>query len=102
MIVDTGPLVAVVSHDDEHHARCTAVFARRTKPFISSWAVITEAAWLVRGRPRAAQGILQMVWDGVVEIPDIDQRDAARWIGRFLDRYQSTRAQFADAMVMYL
>ncbi|HEY2933165.1 MAG TPA: PIN domain-containing protein [Acidobacteriota bacterium] len=48
MLLDTGPLVALLSHNDAHHARARRLFAQCAPPFRCCEAVVAEACFLIR------------------------------------------------------
>src|SRR4029077_20261826 len=60
VLIDTGPIVALHSEDDEHHERCRQTLRALTPPLFTCWPVLTEAAWLLRTRPRT----LARLFDG--------------------------------------
>lgn len=101
LLVDTGPLVALIRKADRDHQRCVDVAAQVTSPLLTTWPVLTEAAWLLRGDRRDVDALLQMVPRGFLHIDPLDL-DAVAWIRDFLERYADQQPQLADATLMYL
>ena len=48
ILLDTGPLVALLSENDANHARARRLFAECAPPFRSCEAVVAEACFLMR------------------------------------------------------
>lgn len=101
VLVDTGPLVAILSPADEHHDRCVETLGTLTTPVLTCWPVLTEAAWLLRRNPDAVAKLLQAFEGGLLATLDLDAV-APTWIAAFLRRYESARLQLADAALAYL
>ena len=101
VLADTGPFVAMLSRTDEHHSACTDAARQIKPPLLTSWPVITEAAWLLRTRPSAVDRLLGLVQEGAVSVLDLD-RAAAPGLRSVLKRYHSLRPQLADATLVYL
>lgn len=101
VLADTGPLVAMLSRADEHHLACAALARQIKPPLLTSWPVITEAAWLLRARRTAVDRLLELVQEGAVAILELD-RGSAAGLRRILQRYRSLRPQLADATLVYL
>jgi predicted nucleic acid-binding protein len=53
VLIDTGPIVAILSEDDQHHDRCRQTLTALAPPLFTCWLVLTEAAWLLRTRPHS-------------------------------------------------
>lgn len=47
-LCDTGPLVALVDRDDQHHSRCVeALTVLPPRPLIVTWPCLTEVMYLL-------------------------------------------------------
>ena len=101
VLVDTGPLVAIMSRADQHHKACVAALHDLPGPLFSCWPVITEAAWLLRGHRGAVQQLLDSISEGFLELLPI-QSDEAAEIGKVMEKYRNIRPQLADAALVYL
>ena len=101
VLVDTGPLVAILSRADEHHERCVEALRDLPGPLFSCWPVITEAAWLLREYPRAVQQLLKSLSSGFVELLSLTSLEADGVAG-VLRKYEDMRPQLADACLVYL
>jgi predicted nucleic acid-binding protein len=101
ILVDTGPLVAILSREDEHHDACVSALREMPAPLLSCWPVITEAAWLLRRSPRAIQQLLGSVERGFLELLPLAGTEA-KAIAALMKKYESIRPQLADAALVYL
>jgi len=101
VLVDTGPLVAILSANDEHHRVCVDALHKLPGPLLSCWPVITEAAWLLRRYPRAIQRLLSSMDGGFLELLPLAGTEAAS-IALLMKKYEDMRPQLADAALVYL
>jgi predicted nucleic acid-binding protein len=101
LLVDTGPLVAILSGEDEHHAVCVNALRQIPGPLFSCWPVITEAAWLLRRSPRAVQQLLGTIDGSFLELLPLAGAEAEA-IAAVMKRYEDIRPQLADATLVYL
>jgi uncharacterized protein len=101
ILVDTGPLVAVLSREDEYHTACLRALRDMPSPLFSCWPVITEAAWLLRGFPRALQQLLRSVDGNFLELLPLAGAEAEA-IAEVMRQYEDIRPQLADAALVYL
>ena len=101
VLVDAGPLVALVSARDQHHQTCKEFLDSLRPPLITFWPALTEAAWLLRNRSRALFKLLECCAGGLFLPLELDP-EAPAWIAAFLRRYERLEAQLADAALVYL
>src|SRR5436190_1952124 len=101
VLVDTGPLVAILSEADERHAAAVECLKRLTAPLFTCSPVITEAAWLLRARPAAVSRMLEMLTSGFLKFLPLDE-SAAPALSNLLTRYKKLNAQLADVCLVHL
>jgi len=101
VLIDAGPLVAIVSKDDMHHDRCVAELAHLRPPLLTTWPVVTEAMWLLRRDAAALRGLFRGFHDGLWTLSLLGS-EALPWLEAFLGRYRKLEAQLADASLVYL
>ncbi len=101
VLLDTGPLVALLELNDAWHEQCTDQLRSLAPPLLTSWPVLAEADWLLRTHPLAVQQMLHWVHTGVIRILPIGD-DATVWIMAFLRKYRKLRPQLADASIVFL
>ncbi len=101
VLVDTGPLVAMLNRTDEHHQLCIGEAKSLGTPLLTSWPVLTEAAWLLRSTAGGVAALLAQVSMGLVEPVALDHA-AAEWMRDHLQQYRDLKTQLADASLCYL
>ena len=101
VLVDTGPIVAILSRADHHHERCVEALRTLPGPLFSCWPVITEAAWLLRMNSRAVQQLLRSLHTGFIEMLPLQSLEAKEIAG-IMKKYTSLQPQLADAALVYL
>jgi len=99
IILDTGPLVAVLNLRDTCHDWAKAQFAAIEPPLLSCEAVISEACFLMRGLSGGPRTVLNLLERGVVEIP-FRLSEETDPVARLLTRYASVPMAFADACLV--
>jgi len=98
VLVDTGPIVAVLNRSDAAHALCVETWKGLRGPFETIWPVITEASHLVEGI-EAQDAILDMVASGALRIAEIGPDDVPR-VRELMNEYADTPMDFADACLV--
>jgi predicted nucleic acid-binding protein len=101
VLVDAGPLVAIMSRADHYHETCVEALHDLPGPLFSCWPVITEAAWLLRKHAGTVRQLLKAISEGFLELLPIQSTEAAE-IGKLMEKYRNIRLQLADAALVYL
>ncbi len=100
ILVDTGPLVAILARDDQFHDACVEALNRIPPPLYTCWPVLTEAAWLLRSHPDSIQRLLSSLTGDFLRLLPLDESDAPAIAGIML-RYK-LKPQLADATLIHL
>ncbi len=101
VILDTGPLVAYLASDEQHHEWATQQFMQYDGPVITCEAVISEAWFLLRHAPRHLSCLQAMLADGVFDLT-FHLEDEARSVTTLMDRYDDVPMSLADACLVRL
>jgi uncharacterized protein len=101
VLIDTGPIVAILSEDDKHHGRCSEALTVLTPPLLTCWPVVTEAAWLLRKRPESVHKMFQGFHGGFFTLLSLNADDLPAIAG-LMKRYESAGLQLADAALAHL
>jgi predicted nucleic acid-binding protein len=101
VLVDTGPIVAILCESDEHHGASVEQLRRITGPLLTCWPVVTEAAWLLRRHPVAIKKLLASFQSRPFELACLDGSDLPG-IAAILMKYRSLGIQLADAAIAHL
>src|SRR5256885_15656423 len=68
ILIDTGPLVAMLCKDDRDHAWTVEQFRALHPPFLTCEAVIAETCFLIERRGAAGEVILERIENGLLRI----------------------------------
>jgi len=101
ILIDTGPIVALFSDQDEHHRRCRDALTALNPPLFTCWPVVTEAAWLLRKRPESLHKVFASFDGGLFALLTLGVDDLPA-IAALMKRYESSALQFADAALAHL
>lgn len=101
VLIDTGPIVAMLSESDQHHERCSVQLDELRPPLLTCWPVVTEAQWLLRHDDQAVDGLFRAFDGGLLALLPVDE-SAMPWLAAFLRRYRKIEPDLADAMLVYL
>lgn len=100
VLLDTGPLVALLSADDAEHERARSIFAACAPPFRTCEAVLAEACFLLRKVDR--RGPAEVIALGTRGVYEIGLRVAEHWpaVETLLTKYADRPISLADACLI--
>lgn len=101
LILDTGPLVAALSHRDRYHRWAVGRLAEAAPPLLTCEAVLGEACHLLRRVPGGPDAVLGFLASGAVEVRLQLDSESER-IRRLMARYADQPMSLADACLVRL
>ena len=99
ILVDAGPLVALVDADDQFHKKCVAALKVLREPLVTVWPPVTEAMYLLSDLPKAQDALWEMVARGVLQLLPLDLADVSR-IRELMAKYADRPMDLADAAIV--
>jgi len=100
ILLDAGPLVALLSSTDADHARAKELFANCLPPFRSCEAVMAEACFLMRKVDAAGPAeVVALGRKGLYEI-SLSATDHWAYVEKLLQKYVNRPISFTDACLI--
>ncbi len=99
VLLDTGPLVAVINRSDKFHSWTTTQWANIEPPLLTCEAVISEACFLLRNVYGGQEAVINLVKSGVFNIPFRLDEEAVI-IAELIKTYKSVPMSLADACLV--
>ncbi len=100
ILVDTGPLVALLAKDDADHVRCVEQSKELPRPFLTTWPILTEAAWLLRNQLDSIPKLMDLLRQQLIQCVELDTA-AGPAIAELAHQYANIRPDFADLSLVY-
>jgi uncharacterized protein len=101
LLLDTGPLVALLDSSERRHAECTRFFSTWRGSVVTTEAVVTEAAYLLSWAHDKGELALRFCFrGGAVVTPWTDSR--AERAAELMNTYRDTPMDYADASLVAL
>jgi uncharacterized protein len=101
LLLDTGPLVAMLDRSEKNHERCVSFLREFRGRLITTEPVITETVYLLGPSFRNQKPALDFVLCGGVEIFPLTQELIKR-SSQLMDKYSGIPMDFADATLVAL
>jgi uncharacterized protein len=99
ILVDAGPLVALVDADDQFHKRCVAALKALREPLGTVWPPLTEAMYLLNDLRKAQDAVWEIIARGVLQLLPLDVADVPR-IRELMGKYADRPMDLADAALI--
>ena len=101
VLVDAGPLVAILHRDDRDHHPCVEALRRLREPLLTTWMPVTEAMYLLEFSPPAQSGLLEMIERRALELLELGAEDMSE-VRSLLEKYRDLPTDFADATLVHV
>lgn len=99
ILVDTGPLVALLNRRDTHHAWAAEQARRLPAPLQTCEAVLSEAFFLLLKSSGGASALLDLVARGLVR-PTFCLREEIEPVEKLVTKYEDQPMSLADACLV--
>lgn len=99
VLVDAGPLVAVLDVDDADHERCVDALRAIHGPLVTVWPALTEAMYLLGYSWDRQRALWEMIETDVLQLLTLDRQDAAR-MRTLMQQYRDQPMDLADAALV--
>ena len=99
ILVDAGPLVALIHADDNHHVRCREALALLREPMLTVWPAFTEAMYLLNFSATAQDALWAVLQTAAVSLAELTEADAPR-MRELMRKYRDLPMDLADAALV--
>jgi predicted nucleic acid-binding protein len=99
VLVDTGPLVALLDRSDPDHAACQETLGSLNDSMVTVWPVVTEAMYMLRAYGQAQEALWEMIEMGAVEILPLGVDDVPR-MKELMRKFRDLPMDLADAALV--
>lgn len=101
VLVDAGPLVALIDRSDPYHDACREALREVDDPLGTVWPAFTEAMYLLRSSAQAQRALWDMINVGAVRFMPLGSDDCPR-IRELMWKYRDLPMDLADAALVRL
>lgn len=99
ILVDAGPIVALVHRDDRNHERCRDALRSIREPLGTAWPILTESMYLLGFSWLAQEAVWDMVLTGGLELLPLGAGDGPR-MRELMRKYRELPMDLADAALV--
>ena len=99
VLVDAGPLVALLDRGDPRHQDCVAALSTLRAPLVTVWPALTEAMYLLGESWPAQKALWSRVETAALLLATLDEGDAPR-MRELMEKYRDQPMDLADAALV--
>jgi hypothetical protein len=99
VLVDAGPLVALIDEADSEHEACVAALKTLRTSLITVWPAFTEAMYLLGRSWPGQKALWSRVETGALALAPLDETDAPR-MRELMEKYRDLPMDLADAALV--
>ena len=99
VLVDAGPIVALLDRGDAAHEACVDVLRDLREPLVTVWPAVTEAMYLLGGSWIAQKALLSRLESGALILSPLDEQDAPR-MRELMEKYRDQPMDLVDAALV--
>lgn len=99
VLVDAGPLVALIDRGDPAHEACVTALKTITTSLVTVWPAYTEAMYLLRDSWAAQKALWSRLETGALELAPLDEFDVPR-MRELMEKYRDLPMDLADAALV--
>lgn len=102
VLIDTGPLLALYSEQDQYHQACVKQMSLLpVGKAYTCWPVITEAAYMLRHQATQRDDLFQSIINGDIIVLSLLERELKQ-VCQVFRTYHDQQVDFADACLLHL
>lgn len=99
VLVDAGPIVALIDRSDSQHQPVVEALATLKDPLVTVWPVVVEAMYLLGFSWQAQKALWEMLETGALGLLRLDESDAPR-MKALMEKYRDLPMDMADAALV--
>lgn len=99
VLIDAGPLIALLDRSDPYHRTCSEVLKKIRDPLVTVWPAVTEAMYLLGFSWTAQKALWEMIETETPALLRLDQEDLPR-MKELMGKYRSLPMDLADAALV--
>lgn len=99
VLVDAGPLVALIDRADPEHDVCVSTLQKLRDPLLTVWPAFTEAMYLLRGSWQAQKALWSRLETDALMLAALDRADVSR-MRDLMEKFRDLPMDLADAALV--